>query len=175
MTESNRTHFTLDSNVLRSLVAIAAIAFNTKCSAAIMAGSTGRPGFHLLHPGLVAVGLGLKYPGMTFVAAEPFCVNGMAEWNDADIVRLNGNINRFAMAGHAILFDTESGVTIVAGTTRLPGFHSLHPDLVAVGLGLEDAAMTFFTAKHLRMNGMAKHNGPNRALYSNILLIFEPA
>ena len=146
--ENNRSHRTLDGDILCALMTTSTIGFDTEGAIAIMTGTAGFSAFHLLHANLGAVGLGPEGLRMTFVATEHFGVDDMAEDNPThrtlyrDIFGV-GEIPQ--MAGGAIFADTKSGVTIVTGATRLTGFHALHTHLVAIGFGDKNIRVTFCT------------------------------
>jgi hypothetical protein len=143
--ENNRSHRTLDGDILRALMTSSTIALDTEGVLAIMAGTAGFSTFHLLHANLVTVGLGPEGLRMTFIATEHFGVICMAEDNPAHRARYR-NIFRVGeialMAGGAIFTDTKSGIPVVTGTTGLTGFHSLHTHLVTIGFGDKNIRVT---------------------------------
>jgi hypothetical protein len=136
--EDNRPHRTLDGNILCALMTTSTIGFDTEGVIAVMTGTAGFSSFHLFHANLVTVGLCLEGLRMTFIATEHFGVNGMTE-NNLTHRTLLRNIFRVSeitlMAGGTIFADTKSGITIVTGTARLTGFHTLHPHLGTIGFG----------------------------------------
>jgi hypothetical protein len=115
-----------------------AIFADTKSGVTIMTGTTRLTGFHRLHTHLVTVGLGPEGLRLTFIATEHFGMGYMAEDNPTHRA-LYRNIFRVSeitlMAGGTIFADTKSGITIVTGTARLTGFHTLHPHLGTIGFG----------------------------------------
>jgi hypothetical protein len=146
--KNNRSHRTLDRHILCALMTTSAIAFDTEGTIAIMTGTAGFSAFHLFHANLVTVGLGPEGLRMTFVATEHFCMDDMAKDNPTHrtLYRHIFGVGKIPqMAGGAIFADTKSGVTVVAGATRLTGFHALHAHLVAIGFGDKNIWVTFCT------------------------------
>ena len=146
MAENNRSHRTLDGDILCAQMTTPAIAFDTKGAIAIMTGTARFSAFHLLHANLSTVSLGPEGLRMTFLATEHFGVSCMAEDNLTHRTLYQhifgvGEIPQ--MAGGAIFADTKSGVTVVTGATRLTGFHALHAHLVAIGFGDKNIRVTF--------------------------------
>jgi hypothetical protein len=73
--ENNRSHRTLDRDILCALMTTSTIGFDTEGVIAIMTSTAGLSAFHLFHANLVTVGLGPEGLRMTFVATEHFGVS----------------------------------------------------------------------------------------------------
>ena len=128
------------------------IFLDAKRSVAIMAGSTGRPFFHLLHPHLVAVGFGIENAGMAFIATEHVDMCRMGELDHTNALGLNKDlINGIAVTGGTVTFDTECRVTIMTRPAGRSFFHLLHSHLIAVSFCLKDVGVTFVAAEHAGM------------------------
>lgn len=165
MTEWNVSDiFGHHGHIDRAVMTGGAITANTKSGLSIMAGPAGLTSLHFLHSDLVAIGLGPKHPGMTVFTTKHLRVDFMTE-SDGPNATLDCNcllVDKLSgMANSAILVDTESCITIVAGPTRLTLFHLLHANLVAVSLGPKHSGMTFSTAEHAGMQIVTERDSPN--------------
>jgi hypothetical protein len=94
---------------------------------------------------------------VTFVATEHFGVHVVAKDNRTHRT-LDGNIHCSLVATTTIAFDTERGISIMAGSARLTVFHLLHTHLIAVGIGLEGRWVTFVAFEHGRVFIMTKEH-----------------
>ena len=90
-----------------------AILFDAESIPPVMAGPARGTGFHRLHSHLVAIRLSPEQVGMTFITAEHLRVNTMAERSDANILRLDRNVNGLCVASDTIACDTESRTAIM--------------------------------------------------------------
>jgi hypothetical protein len=124
----------------------------------VVASTTGRPGRHLPHSHLVAVGLGIKYAGVTFAATKHLSMKCMTERDSINIIGFDAHINGSTVTSGTVFGNPKRRIAIVTGAAGFTCLHFLHPNLVAVDFGLEHLRMTFITAEHLGVNIVAERN-----------------
>jgi hypothetical protein len=145
-----------------------AVFTHTESGIAVVAGTTGRTGFHPLHTNLIAVGLGFECVGVAFVAVKHLCMNGMAERNLADVLGLNSHINSVDVTSGAVFTHTESGIAVVAGTTGRTTLHLLHTNLVTIGFRLEYVRVAFVATERFCVSIVTKDNLSHSTLYADL-------
>jgi hypothetical protein len=170
--KDNLSHRALHGNVHRTLVTATTVTFDTKCCITIVAGTAGLTSLHLLHTDLIAIGLGLEYARMAFVAAERFRVSVVAK-NNLSYRALHGNIHRLLVTATTVAFDTKCCIIIVAGTARLTSFHLLHANLVTVGFRSEGVRVAFVATEHFGVDTMTESNVTDGTLDGDILGVIE--